>query len=214
MNNGPRLEGPDLFVHPVSKALIAVVHERGFEEAGVEEICERGGIDAEEFARRLGTKAQATTAVFEAYIDDFRRRVEAAYDGEGDWPANLRAAAYETVRWMNAYPEATWFGMVGVLGAGDMALVAREGLFIWCAGLIDAGREAAPDPAAVPAAASMIAVGAAVEVVRRQQEGTFGGTTAETVPQLMSAAVRPYLGEATAQAELGVTPPGDLAESS
>jgi AcrR family transcriptional regulator len=212
MAAGRRLEGPELFVHPISKALIAVVHERGFEAAGVEEICERGGIDADDFARRLGSKVQATTAVFEAYIGDFRRRVAAAYDAEPDWPANLRAASYETVRWMNAYPEAAWFGMVGVLGAGDMALVAREELFKWCAGLIDAGREAAPDPAAVPAAASMIAVGAAVEVVRRQQEGTFGGTTAETVPQLMSAAVRPYLGEAGAQAELGVAPPEDLAE--
>jgi AcrR family transcriptional regulator len=212
MVEGSRLEGPELFAHPVSKALIAVVHERGFEEAEVAEICGRAEMAPAEFAARLGTKAQATTAVFEAYIGDFRRRVAAAYDGEPDWPANLRAAAYETVRWMNAYPEAAWFGMVGVLGAGDMALVAREQLFIWCAGLIDAGREAAPDPAAVPEAASMIAVGAAVEVVRRQQEGTFGGTTAETVPQLMSAAVRPYLGEAAAQAELGVAPPEDLAE--
>jgi AcrR family transcriptional regulator len=212
MAAGRRLEGPKLFAHPISRALIAVVHERGFEQAGVAEICERGGIDTDDFARRLGTKAQATTAVFEAYIGDFRRRVAAAYDSEPDWPANLRAASYETVRWMNAYPEAAWFGMVGVLGAGDMALVAREQLFIWCAGLIDAGRGAAPDPAAVPEAASMLAVGAAVEVVRRQQEGTFGGTTAETVPQLMSAAVRPYLGEAAAQAELGVAPPEDLAE--
>jgi AcrR family transcriptional regulator len=207
-----RLEGPELFAHPLSRALVAVVHERGFEQATVAEICERGGIEAAEFARRLGTKAQATSAVFEAYIGDFRRRVGVAYDAEPGWPANLRAASYETVRWINAYPEAAWFGMVGVLGAGEMAMVAREGLFIWCAGLIDAGREAAPDPAAVPAAASMVAVGAAVEVVRRQQEGTFGGTSAETVPQLMSAAVRPYLGEAAAQAELGIPPPADLAE--
>jgi AcrR family transcriptional regulator len=212
MNAEPLLEGPDLFVHPISKALIAVVHERGFEAAEVEEICERGGIDTEEFARRLGTKTQATTAVFEAYIADYRLRVEAAYDGEPDWPDNLRAAAYETVHWIDDYPEAAWFGMVGVLGAGDMALVAREQLFIWCAGLIDAGREAAPDPAAVPAAASMIAVGAVVEVVRRQQEGTFGGTMVETVPDLMSAAVRPYLGEAAAQAELEIAPPSDLQE--
>ena len=212
MSAGALLEGPELFVHPVSKALIAVVHERGFEQAGVEEICERAEMAPEEFGARLGTKAQATVAVFAAYIGDFRRRVAGAYDAEPDWPANLRAASYETVRWINAYPEAAWFGMVGVLGAGDMALVAREELFRWCAGLIDAGREAAPDPAAVPAAASMIAVGAAVEVVRRQQEGTFGGTTAETVPQLMSAAVRPYLGEAGAQAELEMVPPGDLAE--
>jgi hypothetical protein len=214
MSGGGLLEGHELFVHPISKALIAVVHERGFEQAGLAEICERGGIDPEDFALRLGTKAQATTRVFDAYIGDFRRSVAAAFDGEPDWPANLRAAAYETVRWMNIYPEAAWFGMVGVLGAGDMALVAREELFRWCAGLIDAGREAAPDPAAVPAAASMIAVGAAVEVVRRQQEGTFGGTTAETVPQLMSAAVRPYLGEAAAQAELEVAPPEDLAGTS
>jgi len=206
------LEGPELFAHPVSGALIAVVRERSYEDAEVAEICARGGMEPWEFAERLGTKAEATVAVFEAYIDDFRRRVGTAYEAESDWPDNLRAASYETVRWIRAYPEAAWFGMVGVLGAGDMALVAREELFRWCAGLIDAGRRAAPDPEAVPASASMVAVGAAVEVVRRQQEGTFGGTAIETVPELMSAAVRPYLGEMAAQAELRVPPPADLAE--
>jgi hypothetical protein len=63
----------------------------------------------------------------------------------------------------------TWFMLVGVLEAGDMACARRDQIFGWAAELIDVGRAEAPDPLAVPRSAPLMAVGAIVETLRRHQ---------------------------------------------
>jgi AcrR family transcriptional regulator len=211
MAHRDRLEGPALFEHPISAAVIAAIFERGYQGASVEEFLQRSGITAAEFDRRFDGKRDATLRVFEAYIDDFVTRARTAFESSPDWPENLRATAYEVVRWIGRYPEAAWFGMVGVLEAGDMALVRREEVFKWCASLIDRGRAVAPDPEAVPRSAPLIAIGAIVEMLRRYEEGSLIADPIATVPELMYAAVRPYLGEEAARRELEIPPPPDLA---
>jgi AcrR family transcriptional regulator len=205
-----RLEGVALFAHPLADALLAVVHERGYAAAGVQEILARAGISRAEFDRHFAGKDDIALRVFEAMIDDYVGRVERAFAAAPPWPANLRAAAYETARWILAHPDGTWFGMVGVLEAGEMALVRREEVFRWAASLIDRGRELAPEPEAVPRAAPLIAIGAIADSLRRQQQDGLEVGVIEAVPRLMYASVRPYLGEAAARRELAIPPPGDL----
>jgi AcrR family transcriptional regulator len=205
-----RLEGKRLFEHPIAPAVFAVIRERGYELASAEEFASRADVEQAEFDRQFADKADATLRVFEAFIDDFVTRVRMAYESVPGWPDNLRAAAYETTRWFRDHPDATWFGMVGALDAGEMARVRREEVFKWCAELIDEGRAVAPDPEAVPASAPMLAVGAVAETLRRQQEGSVAADVVETVAELMYGAVRPYLGEEAARRELEIPPPPDL----
>jgi AcrR family transcriptional regulator len=206
-----RLEGEALLEHPLSIALMKVVYQRGYEAAESEEICWRSGMSRAEFATQFGDKAEATLRVTEAYIQNLKGRLASQFATEPEWPDNLRAAAWEIVRWIRDYPEATWFVMVGMLGANEEALLRRAELFRWGAALIDGGREQAPDPKAVPAGASLLAIGAVVEVVRRQEEGSFDGEVVATVRRLMYSALRPYVGEEAARAELSVPPPPDFA---
>jgi hypothetical protein len=203
---------PELFGHPAAVALMVEINRRGYSEASVEGFAALARIEAAEFRAVLGEKPEATVSVFEAYIADFETRVGGAFAGPPGWPDNLRAAAYEAVRWFREEPEATRFGMVGLLEGPELARVRREEVLRWCAGLIDSGREAAPDPDAVPAAAPMMAIGAIAEIFRRQQEGSLEADVVAAVAEMMSAAVRPYLGETAAQAELEIAPPEDLAE--
>jgi AcrR family transcriptional regulator len=203
------LEGPALFVHPLAAAVVAEVAERGYPDAEVAGIVRRAGVSREEFDALFADKAEAVLRVFEAYIDDFERYLQAAYDGSPGWPANLRAAAYATVAWTRRNPDATRFGMFAVLEAGEMARVRREEVFRWSAGLVDAGRDVAPDPGAVPEAAALIAVGAIVEVLNRDGQGTLEADPLDLVPEMMYAAVRPYLGEEAARAELRLPPPAE-----
>jgi AcrR family transcriptional regulator len=206
---GERLEGAALLAHPIAAAVIAVVRERGYEFATAAEFQTRAGMSEGEFGRQFESKADATLRVLEACIADFKARVGDAYRAAGPWPESLRAAAYEVARWMRDHPDATWFGLIAMLDGGEMARVRREQTFLWAAQLIDAGREVAPDPAAVPASASLLAVGAVVENARRQEEGSIGGVT---VRGLMYGAVRPYLGEDAARAELEIPLPPDFAK--
>ena len=60
--------------------------------------------------------------------------------------------------------------------------------------------------------AAIIAIGGVAETLRRQQEGTLTADAVAIVPEMMYAAVRPYLGEEAARAELSIPPPPDLAD--
>jgi AcrR family transcriptional regulator len=206
------LEGRALIEHPLGRATIAVINERGYEAAGLGEILARAGMGEAEFAARFAGKAALTLAVMEAFIGYFKARITKAYESELRWPDNLRAAAYEAARYLREEPEASYFGMVSAIGAGDLLRAHREATFVWCARMIDAGRELAPDPDAVAPMAAVIAIGAVAEMLRRQQEGAVVADPVAVVPEMMYGAVRPYLGEAAARRELGVPPPADLAD--
>ncbi|HEX4306471.1 MAG TPA: TetR/AcrR family transcriptional regulator [Solirubrobacterales bacterium] len=193
--------------HPLGAAIVEVVATEGYREAGVGGIIARAGVTRQEFDRLFSGKADAVQQVLESMIEDFRRRVGGAYAGVPGWPGSLRAAAYEVVAWIEDHPHAYEFGMLGVLEAGEMPRLRREELFTWCAALIDAGRAVAPDPAAVPAAAALIAVGAVVDGLARHASGEPDAGLVETVPKLMYGAVLPYLGGEAARRELSARAP-------
>jgi AcrR family transcriptional regulator len=208
MTHGEAGGAPEPFADPVATALVEVVSERGYEGASVDAIVGRAGIGMSEFRRRYVDKEGCVRQVFEAFIEDFLAHVKSAFEAEPQWPTSLRAAAYATTDWMDRHPDTARFGMVDVLAArNEMIRVRREEIFVYCAGLIDEGRKVASDPGAVPEAAAVMAVGAVVQIVtRRMQVGKdldFGGL----VPELMYGAVRPYLGEDAARAELSAPRP-------
>jgi AcrR family transcriptional regulator len=205
-----RLEGEALFDHPLAAAVIDVIVERGFGAAGAEEMAERAGVSLAEFDRLFADTEDAAAKVFGAYAENYKRRAGRAFATEARWPDNLRAAAYETVRWILEHPAATRYGMVSSLEAGEGARLTREQTFQWCAALIDQGRVAAPQPDAVPEGAPLLAIGAVIELLARRMQGTLDADYVEMVPQLMYGAVRPYLGEEAARAELAIPPPPDL----
>jgi hypothetical protein len=208
-----RLEGRELFAHPLAPAVMATVAERRYQAARTEEFFARAELDPTEFEGQFEGKADIVLRVFEAYIEDFEAKAAAAYANSSVWPDNLRMVGYEAVRWINRHPDATWFGMIGAQEADEMARVRREGIFRWCAQLVDDGRAVALDPDAVPRGAPLIAIGSIVEILTRYAQGTFIANPVELVPELMYGVVRPYLGEEAARRELTIPPPPDLVES-
>jgi AcrR family transcriptional regulator len=203
--------GPELFAHPLAAATMEELREHGFEGTDVADICRRAGVRMSDLPESMRDKRYLLIAVSESYADALQTEVGAAFSTVPTWPDNLRAAAYEMVRWISRHPEATWWGTVGVLEAGEAARARRDEIVTWAAGMIDAGRAAAPDPAAVPEHAAILAIGAIVETLGRNMQGGMEGEPVDGVKWLMYAAVRPYLGEEAAQAELQLPPPADLA---
>lgn len=207
---GGGLDGRRLLTDPPGRAVIDVVNERGYDLADLPAFAARAGMPVGEFERHFPDKPDAVLRVLEAALGDFRARVQAAYDRGGAWPRSLRAAGYETARWLVDDPDATRFVMVSTATAGDMVRARRDELYLWGASLIDAGRALVPHPDEVPAQAGIIAAGAVVEALRRQQEGSLAGEIVAAVPEMMYGAVRPYLGEEAARHELEIPLPGDL----
>jgi AcrR family transcriptional regulator len=195
----------DPFADPLYVALIDIVAERGYERAGAAEVIARAGASGAAFDARFGRWEEFVLCVLGAFIDDFTDRVQHAYDSGPDWRTGLRAAAYESAAWLEQNPRVARFGAVDVLAAREeMIRVRREGVFLYCAGLIDQGREVAPDPAAVPEAAAAMAIGSVAQLLTQRLQAGEGLDTGRMVPALMYQAVRPYLGEEVAREELAM----------
>lgn len=205
----PREDG-DLLAAPIARAVLVTVRERGYAGARVEEFLERSGMTRGDFDRRFSGKEEVVLVVLDAHLAHFEDRVGRAYDAVEGWPDNLRAAAYETARYILENPELTWFMVSGASEADQAVRARRDRLFAWAAGLFDAGRGLAEDPASVPAAAPLVAIGTLVEALRRRQSEPLEVGVARNLPWLMYAAVKPYLGEEAARAELSIELPPDL----
>jgi AcrR family transcriptional regulator len=212
-------EGPggraDPFAEPLYVALIDVIAERGYEATDVDSVARRAGLTRDEFDARFSGKEECVQKAFEAFIEDFLRHVQRAYDGKPGWPGALRAAAYAAADWMNDHPRTARFGGVGVLAArSEMIRVRREEVFQYCATLIDAGRAEAADPSAVPQAAPIMAIGAIAQILTQRMQKGEELETERMVPAMMYQAVRPYLGEEAARQELTMARPDRPGSSS
>lgn len=204
------LGGELTIAHPLALAMMEVALERGYREASLAEIATRAGVGITDLERTFANKDALALRVMEVGSAEVRERVGRAFAEGGEWPGALRAAAWELARWIGENPAAIRFGMVGVLDAGEMTLVRREELFRWFAGLVDAGRAVAPHFDEVPEAAPTMVVGAIVELLRREVDGSSIESIPRLVAPMMYLAVLPYLGEEAAAEELTTTPPLDF----
>lgn len=189
------------------EAMLDLVFEHGYDGVTVEAIVARAGGDLPEFERHFPSKQDCAVAVLEELAENNLRVVRGAFDREARWPDSLRAAAYAHLRWILDNPKKMRFGLLEVLWAGEMTSALRDNLFRSYIEMVDAGREVAPDPGAIPAYTAEGVVGSITQVVVRNMGKPGGGDLLSQVPEMMYLAVKPYLGEEAARRELTIAPP-------
>jgi AcrR family transcriptional regulator len=183
------------------EALIEVAAERGYLDTSIESIVARAGLDRPAFDRHFRGKYDGFLSAWQEINEECMRSVMHAYESEQDWPDRLRAVAREIVGSLCNDPSRACFA-VEVLAAGDAARARRDMTMRVIASLIDAGRREMDDPESVPRMTAEALAGSAygqiyAKVVRGDAE-----ELPELIPQLMSAAVMPYLGVEAALTEL------------
>jgi AcrR family transcriptional regulator len=185
----------------ISAALIEVAAERGYDETTIELVLERAGLDRRAFDRHFRSKHDCFLSAWQEVNEDCLKTMVRAYESREDWPDRLRAVAELIVRGMRDDPSRASFG-VEALAAGDAARARRDMTMRVVAGLIDAGRRTMTDPEAVPHTTAEALAGSAYgQIYSRVVRGAVDELP-ELVPQLISAAVIPYLGVDAAIEEL------------
>jgi AcrR family transcriptional regulator len=183
-------------------ALIEVAAERGYGETTIDLILARAGLDRAAFDRHFRGKYDCFLTAWQEQNEECLRTMVAAYESREDWPDRLRAVAYRVIEGLLDDPSRAGFG-VEVLAAGDAARARRDMTMRVIAGLIDAGRNEMDDPEAVPHTTAEALAGSAYgQVYSRIVRGDVEDLP-DLVPQLMSAAVMPYMGVEAAMTELG-----------
>jgi len=185
----------------ILEATIEIAAERGYAETTVEIILDRAGVDRPTFDRHFRGKYDCFLSAWQQINEECLEHMVAAYNSQEDWPDRLRAVAYEVVHGLRHDPSRASFG-VEVLAAGDAARARRDMTMRVIASLIDAGRKEMADPDAVPHTTAEALAGSAYgQIYSRVVRGDIDQLP-ELVPQLLSAAVMPYLGVEAALEEL------------
>jgi AcrR family transcriptional regulator len=185
----------------IVEALIEIAAERGYAETTIELILERAGLDRPAFDRHFRGKYDCFISAWQEINESCMREMIEAYNSQDEWPDRLRAVACEIIDSLRNDPARASFA-VEVLAAGDAARARRDMTMRVIASLIDAGRNEMDDPESVPHTTAEALAGSAygqvyAKVVRGQAD-----ELPALVPQLMSAAVLPYLGIEAGLAEL------------
>jgi AcrR family transcriptional regulator len=196
--------------HRVREALLDLCVERGYKKLKLSQLLERAELDQAAFHRHYTDLDACFAAVLgEIYAEFFARAQDAVADQSG-WRDRMRATAYALLRYLRADERVARLAAVEVQYAGKRAQELFLETFNRLVNLIDEGSSEAGGPDS-PGLATAIGVGGVV--FARIQEAVAKGELElgeEEIPELMYAAVFPYLGAEEAEKELHIPPP-DLA---
>lgn len=181
--------------------LVEIGAERGYAETTIVTIVERAGLDRSAFDRHFRSKYDCFLSAWQEINESCMREMLEAYNSREGWPDRLRAVASRIVEGLLADPRRASFA-IEVLAAGDAARARRDMTMRVVASLIDAGRNEMEDPEAVSHTTAEALAGAAYGQIYSCVVRGYPEELPKLVPQLMSAAVMPYLGINAALAEL------------
>jgi AcrR family transcriptional regulator len=182
-------------------ALVEIAAERGYGETTIELILERAGVDRPAFDRHFRGKYDCFLSAWQEQNEECLATMVRAYESREEWPDRLRAVAYQVIEGLSRDPSRASFG-VEVLAAGDAARARRDMTMRVIASLIDAGRQEMDDPESVPHTTAEALAGSAYGQIYSRVVRGDADELPQLVPQLMSAAVMPYLGIEAAMSEL------------
>lgn len=194
------------------EALLDLCVERGYADLELVDLLARAGVEEAAFHRLYPDLDACLAAVLGAAYDDFFARAQEAVAGETGWRDRMRATAYALLRFLRSDERVARLAAVEAQHAGEGAQRLFLDTFNRLVDLIDEGSAEAGGPDS-PSRATALGVGGVV--FARLQEAVAEGELerGEEIPQLMYAAVFPYLGAEAAEEELRIPPPSDLASS-
>jgi AcrR family transcriptional regulator len=189
------------------EALLDLCAERGYENFDLAQFLQRTGVDEAAFRRRYVDLDAYFAAVLGEVYDEFFSEAQEALVGQAGWRDRMRATAYALLRFLRRDERVARLAAVEVQHAGENAQRIFIETFNRLVDLIDEGSEEVAGPDSISRAT---ALGIGGVLFARIQEAVANRELAlgeEEIPELMYAAVFPYLGAEAAEQELHIPPP-------
>jgi AcrR family transcriptional regulator len=189
------------------EALLDLCAERGYADLRLEDLLERAGVERSEFQRRYADLDACFAAILGQIYAEFFVCAQEAVAGQSGWRDRMRATAYAMLRFLRADERVARLAAVEPQHAGEGAQRLFLETFNRLVDLIDEGSAEASGPDS-PSRATALGVGGVVfaRIQEAVAEGELG-LGEEEIPELMYAAVFPYLGAEAADEELRIPPP-------
>jgi AcrR family transcriptional regulator len=189
------------------EALLDLCSEGGYKKLKLKNVLERAGLDKATFRIHYADLDALFAAVLADIYAEFFIRATDAVSGQSGWRDRMRATAYALLRYLREDERVARLAAVEVQYAGADAQRLFLETFNRLVNLLNEGSSEADGPES-PSLATAIGVGGVV-FARIQEAVAKGelGLGEEEIPELMYAAVLPYLGVEAAEQELHIPPP-------
>jgi AcrR family transcriptional regulator len=189
----------------IEKAVEAVVVERGYPNATLEEVCERAGVDRAAFERHFADLEAAYLEMIGRERDEFIRRVAGAFAEQSTWRDQIRAAAWAMYGYLAEDNRRARFVFVEVLSAGEQAQLVRDVGMELLFDLIDLGRAELADPDLLTRVTAEAIGGSVYNQLQLAVERD--SLNFDFARQLLYLVVLPYAGTEAALEELSMPAP-------
>lgn len=193
------------------EGLLDLCAERGYGNFTLPDLLERAKLDQAAFERHYPDLDACFTAVLGEIYGEFFARAQEAVEGQHGWRDRVRATGYALLRFLRQDERVAHLAAVEAQNAGHAGQAPFLDTFNRLVDLIDEGSAEVGDS---PSPTRATALGVGGVMFARIQEAVAGGELdlgEEELPELMYAAVFPYLGAEAAEEELRIPPPPDLA---
>jgi AcrR family transcriptional regulator len=189
-------------------AMAEVASERGAGSVTVAHVVTRAGVSRRTFYDLFSDREECFLAAFEEAIGRVSALVIEAYEEQGSWREQIRAALWALLVFLDEEPATARLCVVESLAAGPRVLERRAVVLRALVMAIDEGRSAMPRRSTpLPPLTAEGVVGAVLSVVHTRLSEPVARPLAGLLGELMGVIVMPYFGQAAAQKELGKPAP-------
>jgi AcrR family transcriptional regulator len=196
----------EFVVHNQRERLIAglaeAVAENGYASTTIAHITRHAAVSRRTFYEHFGSKDECFVAAYDTVMEQLRERIDAAYQGEDDWPHAVRAGIAAMLSFLATEPNLARLSMVEALVAGPVVVERYDAAIRNLVPYLEAGREGRTPAvlAQLSPSTEEALVGGVVSLISRR---IIAGRTAELeqlLPDLVEFALTPYLGSTEAAA--------------
>ncbi|MBS1863731.1 MAG: TetR/AcrR family transcriptional regulator [Actinobacteria bacterium] len=190
----------DFVVHNQRERLIAglaeAVAEKGYGGTTIADVTRHAAVSRRTFYEHFDGKDECFVAAFDTVTEQLRERVDAAYEAEDDWPAQIIAAIEEMLAFLASEPNLARLAIVEALVAGPVVVERYDAAVQTFLPYLRAGREGRPKAVLdhLSDSTEEALVGGMVSLISRR---IVAGQTDELEalgPDLVEFTLAPYLG--------------------
>ncbi|MBS1882205.1 MAG: TetR/AcrR family transcriptional regulator [Actinobacteria bacterium] len=190
----------DFVVHNQRERLIAglaeAVAEKGYGGTTIADVTRHAAVSRRTFYEHFDGKDECFVAAFDTVTEQLRERIDAAYEAEDDWPAQITAAIEEMLAFLASEPNLARLAIVEALVAGPVVVERYDAAVQTFLPYLRAGREGRPKAVLdhLSDSTEEALVGGMVSLISRR---IVAGQTDELEalgPDLVEFTLAPYLG--------------------
>jgi AcrR family transcriptional regulator len=192
----------DLRQQRICRALVSVIHERGYSETSLDDLLGRAEIDLQTFRQSFTSLDECFVEVWKGYMHTLAEPLLAAYSAQPTWRDGMRAFRWELCRLIVEDSLRARICMVEINYGGDLAQGTRDLVLGAYVELVHLGRQEAGSRPGVRREQAEAVVGAIWDRAGRIIKAGDDEAFIDEAPELLYLIFLPYLGSAVAQEEL------------